>query len=223
MSGRFPGARNLDAFWHNLRDGVESISVLSDEQLNAAGIDAATLRDPNYVKAAPILEDIEFFDAAFFGINPREAEILDPQHRVFLECAWEALEHAGYDPLSYPAAIGLYAGVATNIYWLFTLYRHRHALQTVGLHKILTTTEKDHLTTRVAYKLNLKGPAITVQTSCSTSLVAVHLACQALLNGDCDLALAGGVAINVLQKLGYFYEPGDIVSPYGSCCAFGAD
>lgn len=222
MSCRFPGAKNVDEFWRNLRDGVESISFFSDQELEAAGIDSAMLHAPNYVKAKPVLEDIESFDAAFFKINPREAELLDPQQRLFLECAWEVLEDAGYDPEIYGGEIGVYAGVDLSSYLLNNLVPNRHLLASVGDIQAITANDKDYLSTRVSYKLNLRGPSVTVQTACSTSLVAVHLACESLLNSECDMALAGGVTISAPSKAGYLYEEGGIVSPDGHCRAFDA-
>ncbi len=221
MAGRFPGAATIAAFWQNLCAGVESISSFSDQDLLDAGIDPALLQHPHFVKAAPVLDGIEDFDATFFGITPREAEITDPQQRLFLECAWEALETAGYDPDTYAGAIGIYAGVGMNTYLLNNLYPNRQISGTVGLEQLIISNDKDFLTTRVAYKLNLRGPAITIQTACSTSLVAVHVACQSLLSGECDLALAGGASIRVPQP-GYLYVEGSIMSPDGHCRPFDA-
>lgn len=222
MAGRFPGAKNVEQFWRNLRDGVESILPFSDEELLSSGIDPARLKDPSYVRAGAILDQIEWFDADFFGYAPREAEIIDPQQRLFLECAWEALEVAGYDPARYGKPIGVYAGITANAYLMNNLYPNRWRIDLNDLQAV-TGNEKDYLTTRVSYKLNLTGPSITVQTACSTSLVAVHLACDALLNGQCDMALAGGVCLNVPQKAGYLYIEGAIYSPDGHCRAFDAD
>ena len=221
MAGRFPGADDVASFWQNLRAGVESISILTDEELAAAGLDLAVTRQPNYVRAAPVLADIELFDAAFFGYTPREAEIMDPQQRFFLECAWRALESAGYDPDRYRGAIGVYAGVSMSSY-LINLYSNRALLRAASTFQITIGNDKDHLPTRVSYKLNLRGPSVTVQTTCSTSLVAVHLACQSLLSGECDMALAGGVSIKVPQKAGYLYQPDNINSPDGHCRPFDA-
>jgi acyl transferase domain-containing protein/acyl carrier protein len=221
LSGRFPEARDVAQFWRNLRDGVEAITRFSDEELITAGVDPALLRAPNYVKAGGIIEGIELFDAAFFGFNPREAEIMDPQHRIFLECAWHALEHAGYDAETYAGRIGVFAGASMNSY-LANLYSHPDLAATVGGIQIVIGNDKDHLPTRVSYKLNLTGPSVNVQTACSTSLVAVHLACQSLLHGECDLALAGGVAISVPQQKGYLYHEEGIASPDGHCRAFDA-
>jgi acyl transferase domain-containing protein/acyl carrier protein len=221
MSGRFPGAKNMAEFWRNLRDGVESISFFTDEELRAEGIDEATLQNPAYVKAAGALEDTELFDASFFGFNPREAEIMDPQQRLFLECAWEAFEDAAYVPAKYQGSVGVYAGAGLNSY-LSNIYANPEIVDLVGAYQIVLGNDKDHLTTLVSYKLNLKGPSIAVQTACSSSLVAVCLACQSLLNYQCDMALAGGVAVGVTQKLGYYYREGAISSPDGHCRAFDA-
>lgn len=223
MAGRFPGAKNVDEFWENLRDGVESISFFSEEELKSSGIDESVIRDPRYVKARAVLEDIELFDAAFFGFNPREAEITDPQHRFFLESAWEALESAGYNSETYEGSIGVYAGAGSfNTYFLNNLYPNHYLRESLGDYQLVIANEKDFLSTRVSYKLNLKGPSVTVQTACSTSLVAISMACQSLLNYQCDMALAGGVSIGVTQKAGYFYKEGMILSPDGHCRAFDA-
>jgi acyl transferase domain-containing protein len=222
MACRFPGARNPAEYWRNLRDGVESIARLSDAELLAAGVSADAIGDPHYVKAAGVLEAIEELDAAFFGLSPREAEVLDVQHRIFLECAWEALEDACCDPGRHPGSIGVYAGAGMNAYLLANLIPERDALASVGGFQALISNDKDYLPTRVSYKLNLRGPSVSVQTACSTSLVAVHLACQALLAGECDVALAGGVSVRVPQKAGYRYEEGMILSPDGRCRAFDA-
>ena len=222
MSGRFPGAQNIDCFWDNLRSGVESISWLSDQELLRNGVLAELLQNPNYVKASACVDDIELFDANFFGFNPKEAGILDPQHRIFLECAWETLEQAGYVPQTYGGAIGVYAGVGTSEYLLKNLYLNPAISDGVSMYQLMLATQKDFLSTRIAYKLNLTGPAVNIQTACSTSLVAVHMACQSLLNGECDMALAGGVAINIPQKEGYLYIEGMIASPDGHCRAFDA-
>jgi acyl transferase domain-containing protein/NADP-dependent 3-hydroxy acid dehydrogenase YdfG/acyl carrier protein len=221
MSGRFPGARNITEFWQNLRDGVESITFFSDEELRAAGIDDETLREPGYIKAAGTLDGLELFDASFFGFNPREAEVLDPQQRVFLECAWESLEHAGYDPETYRGLIGVYAGTSMSSY-LFNVYSNPELVGIIGDFQVQLGNDKDNLPTSVSYKLNLKGPSIAIQTACSTSLVAVSVACQSLLSYQCDMALAGGVRIALPQPSGYFYQEGGIMSPDGHCRAFDA-
>ncbi|HET8844750.1 MAG TPA: polyketide synthase, partial [Ktedonobacteraceae bacterium] len=223
MTGRFPGASNLATFWQNLRDGVESIVFFSEQEMEAAGIPGDQIKNPHYIRAGGALQDIEKFDAAFFGYSPREAEIMDPQHRFFLECCWEALEAAGYDPERYThKRIGLYAGGDISSYLLFNLFSHRGLIESLGALQATVGNDKDYLPTRVSYKLNLKGPSVNVNTACSTSLVAVHLACQSLLNGECDMALAGGASIGVPQELGYLYREGEIGSPDGHCRAFDA-
>ena len=219
FSGRFPGARNANQYWTNLRSGVESISFFSDEELVEAGVDKDVLRDPNYVKAAPILDGVAEFDAEFFGYSPHEARMIDPQQRLFLEAAWEALEHAGYDGASYQAPIGLFAGSAMNTYLLFAGPLKEFTRDYV---MTLVSNDKDFLATRASYKLNLSGPSITVQTACSTSLVAAHLACQSLLNSECDVAMAGGVSVRIPHIDGYLYREGGIFSPDGHCRAFDA-
>ncbi|MDZ8136603.1 MAG: SDR family oxidoreductase [Nostoc sp. DedQUE04] len=218
MVGRFPGAKNIDEYWQNLRNGIESITFFSDEELQKLGIEATVLSDPDYIKAKPIIEDIELFDASFFGFNPREAEVIDPQHRLFLESAWEALENAGY--ANAEGSIGVYAGSSISAY-LFNLYSNPDVVESAG-QLLIIGNDKDHLSTRVSYKLNLKGPSCTIQTACSTSLVAIHIACQNLLNSECDMALAGGVSINLPHKSGYKYQENDILSPDGHCRAFDA-
>ena len=222
MAGSFPGAATLEQFWDNLRAGVDSIVELSDAELIERGVDPAALQDARYVKAAAMLDGFEQFDAAFFGMTRREAEITDPQQRVFLECAWHALEDAGYTAGGASGAIGVYGGGSTNTYLLFNLLARPDLLQAFDPVQIDINNAGDHLTTRVSYKLNLRGPSHLIQSACSTSLVAVHVACQALLNDECDLALAGGVSINAQQRLGYHYLEGGIVSPDGRCRAFDA-
>ncbi len=221
LTGRFPGAKNVDEFWHNLQNGIESISNFSDEELLQAGVDAALLSNPNYVKRNAVIEDAELFDADFFGFNPRDAEITDPQHRIFLECAWEALEKAGYNSEIYNGSIGVFAGSNLSGY-LLNIYFNQNIRNSVDERQIAIAGDKDYLATRTSYKLNLTGPSYTVQTACSTSLVAVHLACQSLLNGECDMALAGGVSISASRKAGYLYQEGSINSPDGHCRAFDA-
>jgi len=203
---------------------VESVSFFTAEQLESSGIDPALLSNPNYVKARADLEDIELHDASFFGFNPKEAEITDPQHRFFLECAWSALENAGYNSETYEGSIGVYGGASggTNTYLLNNLYSNRNLRKSVSDYQLFIANDKDFLTTRVSYKLNLKGPSVTVQTACSTSLVAICQACQSLRNYQCDMALAGGVSITVPQQAGYLYQEGMILSPDGHCRAFDA-
>jgi acyl transferase domain-containing protein len=226
MAGRFPGARNTDEFWHNLREGVESISFFSDDELKYSGIDPTILSHPRYVKAKGVLQHAEKFDASFFGYSPAEAQSIDPQHRVFLECGWEALENAGYDTEAYGGSIGVYAG-ATLSSFVRNVFRHgpnyESPLKSNPELGTLIGVDKDHLTTRLSYKLNLKGPSIGVQTACSTSLVAICLACQGLLTYQCDIALAGGVSIRIPAKCGYQYQEEGILSPDGHCRSFDAE
>jgi acyl transferase domain-containing protein/thioesterase domain-containing protein/acyl carrier protein len=224
MAGRFPGARNVAEFWQNLRDGVEAVRPFSDAQLLAAGVSADELAQPEYVKSGVVLEDLDKFDAAFFGFSPKDASIMDPQHRIFLECAWEALEDAGHAPASFDGSIGVYAGSGMNSYMIHNLLTNPRLVASAGLFLIRQTgNDKDVLATRVSYELDLRGPSISVQTACSTSLVAVHLACQSLLNQECDMALAGGVTVEFPHGRGYLYREGEILSRDGHCRAFDAD
>jgi acyl transferase domain-containing protein/thioesterase domain-containing protein len=224
MAGRFPGAPNIEVFWRNLRDGVESIRTLSDTELRAAGVSQEELENPEYVRAAAILDGIELFDASFFGFSPRDASIMDPQHRHFLECAWEAVENAGYTAEAFPGSIGVFAGSGMSSYLIHNLLPNRKLVNSAGLFLLRQTgNDKDVLATRVSYQLNLHGPSVNVQTACSTSLVAIHLACQSLLNHESDMALAGGVTIEIPHGQGYMYRPGEILSRDGHCRAFDAE
>jgi len=219
---RFPGAETVDAFWRNLREGVESITRFSDAELLEAGVTREQLADPNYVKAGSILEAVDHFDAAFFNIGPSEASIMDPQHRLFLECAYQALEVAGYSAATGKMLMGMFAGVSASDYVFQNLSRNPRVLESLRL-QVLFSNDKDYVSTRTAYKLNLRGPAITVQTACSSALVATHLACQSLLSGEVDLALAGGVTVKAQQRRGYVYHPqGGLFSPDGHCRPFDA-
>jgi len=222
LACRFPGARDVDEFWRNLCAGVESIRSFTAEELRAAGVPAALLARPDYVRVNAVLEGADRFDAAFFGYAPREAELLDPQQRLFLECAWSALEHAGWNPLTLPGATGVFAGSGLNTYLLRQIAPNTAAVESAGGFSVMIANDKDFLPTRVAYKLDLRGPAVAVQTACSTSLVAVHLAAQSLLGGECDAAVAGGVSIRFPQVSGYVHQEGMILSPDGHCRAFDA-
>ncbi|WP_193197113.1 type I polyketide synthase [Nostoc sp. MG11] len=219
MSGCFPDADNIEQFWQNIRDGVESIHRFSDQELKDLGVDAALLSDINYVKAEGVVADIDLFDASFFDISPREAEVMDPSLRFFLEYSWKALEDAGYSSDIYRKPIGVYAGTSFGSY-LLNIYSNYDLIASVGDKQIEKGTSPDYVTTLASYKLNLQGPSYAVQTTCSSSLVAVHLACQSLLSGECDIALAGGVSISTAD--GYLYQEGGIESPDGHCRAFDA-
>ena len=223
MAGRFPGARDLATFWKNLHQGVESIRFFTEAELKASGVEPAKLQEANFVKACGDLEGFDLFDAGFFGFSPRDAAIMDPQQRVFLECAWEALEDAGYDPKNYAGAVGVFAGSGMNAYMMYNLISNQDLINSLGRFAVWTTgNDKDFLTTRASYLLNLKGPSVNVQTACSTSLVAIHMASQSLLSSECDMALAGGVTILLPQDRGYLYREGEINSPDGHCRAFDA-
>src|ERR1700722_16039285 len=219
MRGRFPGANDLDTYWKNLAEGVESISILSQEEMRASGIPDHISRLPGYVNASPMLDGIDQFDAQFFGFSARDASLTDPQHRLFLETAWEVLEDSGYDPETFPGPIGVFGGSEMSTY-LYHLYQNQNALNYIDGMQLMVTNDKDHLCTQVSYRLNLKGPSIAVQTTCSTSLVAITLACESLHHHRCDLALAGGVTVRVPQRGGYYYAPGSILSPDGHCRPF---
>jgi acyl transferase domain-containing protein/acyl-CoA synthetase (AMP-forming)/AMP-acid ligase II/acyl carrier protein/SAM-dependent methyltransferase len=233
MACRFPGADDPETFWRNLVGGVESVTFFDDRDIAASGIDPAVARHPDYVKASPVLSDVEGFDAEFFGYSARDAELMDPQHRLFLEVCWEAFEDAGYDPTSYPGAVGVYAGASMNTYLLNNVMPHRASLDalddldvttldSMGGFQLMVAADKDYLTTRVSYKLNLRGASVNVQTACSTGLVAIHMACQSLLAGEADMFLAGGSSVQVPQRAGHLYQSGMIVSPDGHCRAFDA-
>lgn len=220
MQCRFPGAKNTDEFWHNLKHGVESIAPLTEEELGEAGVCRETYSQDHYVKAGSYIEDHDWFDADFFGYSAREAAFMDPQHRIFLELCWNALELAGCDPNQYDGAIGVFAGATYNSYLLNNLLNGRNLKDTADRFFVQILNDKDNLATRVSYKLNLKGPSLSIQTACSTSLVSVHFACQSLLSQECDMALAGGVTVRSPQKSGYEYQPDMILSKDGHCRPF---
>ncbi|MDQ1350671.1 MAG: hypothetical protein QG657_973 [Acidobacteriota bacterium] len=221
MAGKFPGAVDIHEFWDNIKNGRESISFFSDEELLDDGLDPALLEHPHYVKASGIIEGIECFDAPFFGYTPREAEIMDPQVRIFHECVWAALEDAGCIPGIYDGLIGLYAGATPNFNWQARVLLSGKDSE-IGSFAANQLSQKDYLTLRISYKLDLKGPSFVLYTACSTSLVAIHLGCQSILNGECDIALAGGVTVIRFRKRGYTYQEGMIGSPDGHCRAFDA-
>jgi acyl transferase domain-containing protein/acyl carrier protein len=222
LAARFPGARDAAELWRNLHAGVESVSFFAPAELAAAGVDPALVADPRYVPAKGSLADAERFDAAFFGFTPREAEAMDPQHRVFLECAWEALEDAGCDPERAAGRIGVWAGSGPSSYLVNHLLPNPQALERLGGFQVMLLNDRDFLATRVSYELDLKGPSAAVATACSTSLVTAHMAAQSLLSGECDLALAGGVSISTPLRTGYLYQDGDVASADGHTRAFDA-
>ena len=220
MGGRFPGAGNMDEFWHNLYNGVESVKFFSREELIKMGIDGHLLDNPRFVAADAILEGMDQFDAAFFDYSAREAEIMDPQHRLFLESSWEVLESAGYNSEQYEGRISVFAGANLSGYMIRNLYSNPGLVENVGTFKIMIANGQDFLATKVSYKMNLTGPSVNVNTLCSSSMVAVHYACQNLLNYGCDLALAGGVSFQVSRNEAFFYQEGGIGSSDGHCRAF---
>ncbi|WP_292907751.1 hybrid non-ribosomal peptide synthetase/type I polyketide synthase [Niveispirillum sp.] len=223
MAARLPGAADIDAFWTNLIQGVDSIRHFSRDALLAAGVSPSVLDDPTYVPANGVLDGVEEFDAGFFGYSPRDAETLDPQHRLFLETVWHALEHGGYGKRGLEARVGIYAGSEISNYLLFNLAHLVDPAEMNGGYALSLANDKDFLATRAAYALDLRGPALTVQTACSTSLSAVAMACDALAEGRCDMALAGGVSLQLPQVQGYKYREGMVASPDGRCRPFAAD
>ena len=222
MALRAPGAEEPETLWRNLMAGVESITRLTEADLRAAGVGQAALADPRYVRAGALLEGIERFDAGFFGLTPREAEVLDPAARLFLEVAWEALERAGHDPRAVPGRVAVYAGAGQSTYLIHHLLPRRDLIRALGGFEVSMGTDKDFVPTRVSYKLGLTGPSVGVNTACSTSLVAVQLGCQGLWTYQADVALAGGATVRVPQGTGYLYQEGGIASPDGHCRAFDA-
>jgi phthiocerol/phenolphthiocerol synthesis type-I polyketide synthase E len=226
MAGRFPGANSVSAFWDNLRNGVESITTLSEQELRDNGVSEKTLADPQYVRRAPLVDGIDEFDAEFFGMPPQAARVLDPQHRLFIQCAWHALEDAGCDPDTFDGSIGVYGTSSPSGYLLHNLLSHRDPNATLGeglnfdQFSLFLQNDKDFLATRVSHQFNLRGPSIAVQTACSSSLVAVHLACLSLLSGECDMALAGASSLAIPHRVGYRHSPGSLVSAVGHCRPF---
>jgi acyl transferase domain-containing protein len=224
MAGRFPGARSVEELWQNLLAGRETIDRFSADELEPAHAEDMEARaDPNYVRARGILADVDKFDEQFFGFSPKEAAVLDPQQRLFLEAAWEALEHAGHDPKAFDGPIGVFAGATSNSYYLNNLLSRRDITDVVGLLTTQMANQGHYIATRVAYKLDLRGPALNIHTACSTSLVAVCTAVQSLQAYQCDMALAGGASVQIPQKRGYLYQEGSILAPDGHCRAFDCD
>jgi amino acid adenylation domain-containing protein len=222
LSGRFPGAANPDQLWQNLCNSVESISSFTSEELGP-GIDESLRTDPNYIRARGLIDDADLFDAAFFGIGPLEAKVIDPQQRVFLELAHHALENAGYDPERYPGRIGVFAGSGDNHYYTTNLLTHPDLLALAGKLAVEYGNEKDYIALRTAYLLDLRGPAISLNTACSTTLLAVDHACRSLREHECDMALAGGIDITIPQKSGFLYQEGGVFAKDGHCRPFDAD
>jgi acyl transferase domain-containing protein len=222
MACRFPGARNLDEYWQNLLDGKDTITELADEQLSP-DVSAEMRSDPRYVKAAGLIDEPYAMDAAFFEINPMEAKLVDPQHRALLELSWHALEHAGQSPATRGARTGVWAGVEDNSYYRAEIQPYPEAEARSGRFSVMTGNEKDYVAMRIAHKLDLRGPAVSVHTACSTSLVAVIMAAKALRAGDCDLALAGGASVHFPTPEGYYFQEGGVFSSDGHCRPFDAD
>jgi amino acid adenylation domain-containing protein len=223
LAGRFPDAENVEQLWHNIAAGKCAVRYFTDKQLLEAGVAPETLTDPNYVRASFVLEDKDLFDPFFFGFTPREAELMDPQQRFLMECAVEALENAGYPSERYAGRIGVFAGRGTSLYLLEHLLPRIEIIQQLGMMPILNLNEKDYAATLISYKLSLTGPSVNVNTACSTSLVATHLACESLLRRDCEIAVAGGASFVSLRESGYLHQEGDIMSPDGLCRAFSDD
>ncbi|MDT9684487.1 SDR family oxidoreductase [Streptomyces sp. TRM76323] len=221
MCGRFPGAPDLADFWSRIRAGDDLLTSFTDAELAAAGVPERLLGDPRYVKRAAALPDAFSFDHEFFGVTRREAKLLDPQQRILLEVAWELLETIGHSGGAGDQSVGVFAGASVNTYLTNVVARACDPLTHEGT-ELMLTNDKDYLTTRISYKLGLKGPSVNVQTACSTSLVAVHMAVQSLLTGDCDIALAGGVSVIANQYPGYVFSEGMMFSPDGRCRPFDA-
>ncbi len=221
MAGRFPGSPDIGAFWEHLRDGVEAVQFFSEDELIAAGESLDNIRDPAYVPASAPLDDIDLFDAGFFGMSPRDAAVFDPQHRLFLESAWQAFEHAGYVGEQVDGSVAVFASCGLSEYMFKNVLANEQVATSIGEWLVRHTgNDTNFLATRVSYELNLRGPSMNVQTACSSTLVAIHLACQSLLSGECDMALAGGAVVAPVQRRGYFYKEGEILSPDGHCRAF---
>lgn len=220
MAGRFPGAKDIESFWDNLYNGVGSVKFFKREELLKMGVSEELLDNPGFTATDAILDGMDEFDAPFFGYSAREAEITDPQHRLFLESAWEALEKAGYSSEFYKGKVAVYGSANLSGYMLHNLYSNPDLVDTLGSFKIMLANGQDFLATKVSYKMNLTGPSVNVNTLCSSSSVAIHYACQNLLNYGCDIALAGGVSFQVSRGDAFFYQEGGIGSSDGLCHAF---
>ena len=223
MAGRFPGAENIDELWKNLKNGVGIKKTFTDDELLSAGVPESLITNDRYVRSRFVLDGVDLFDASFFGFTPRESQYTDPQHRIFLECAWEAFETAGYLPEAYDGSIGVFAGCGMNQYLLQNVISNRHMANMISERQMQVFSDKDFLSTRVSYKFDLKGPSYDIQTACSTSLAAVHVACQNLLDYQCDMAISGGANIQLPRVGGFLHSDGDMRSADGICRAFDAD
>jgi amino acid adenylation domain-containing protein len=222
MAGRFPGANTIEELWQVLKNGQETTSFFSDEDLDPS-VPPALRNHPDYVRAKGLIEDVKGFDAAFFGITPKLAELMDPQQRIFLEIAWEALEKTGYAGKQYDGSIGVFAGVGHNTYYENNVLPNPELIEKAGRTQLVSVSAKDYISSRTAYALDLKGPAVSVQSACSTSLLAVAQAVQSIRSGQCEMALAGGVVVNSPVKTGHLYEAGAMLSNDGHCRPFDAD
>jgi len=222
MAGRFPGAETIEELWSVLQEGKETIHFFKDDELDPS-IPDQVKKSPDYVKARGIINNATDFDASFFGITPKLAELMDPQHRVFLEICWEALERSGYPPQKYQGSIGVYAGCANNSYLVNNVLANPELVENAGGIQVITVNDKDYVSTRVAYALDLKGPAVTVLSACSTSLLAVTQAVESLRRGQCDIAIAGGISITAPIYSGHLYEEGAMLSKDGHCRPFDAN
>ena len=222
MAGRFPGAATIEELWTVLREGRETISFFSKDELDSS-LTAGLVNDPAYVAARGIVRDADQFDAAFFGLNPKLSEVMDPQQRIFLEIAWEVLEQTGYLPAHYNGAVGVYAGCGNNTYYLNNIHANQRVIDQIGAFQAMTVNEKDYIASRTAYQLNLKGPAVSVYSACSTSLLAIAQAVDSIRNGQCDVALAGGSSVISPVNSGHLYQEGAILSRDGHCRSFDAD
>ena len=224
MAGRLPGAPTIDRYWQNLRSGIESVEQLSEQELRHAGVLDALIKNPDYVRSGAFLENIEQFDAGFFGISPKEADIMDPQHRQLLEVSWQALENAGHVQKDAASAVGVFVGSGYNSYFGHNVLSSPELVEQFGFFLLRHTgNDKDFLATRLSYQFGLQGPSVNVQTACSTSLVAVHMGIQSLLSGECDIALAGAVSIDLPHRTGYLYRDGEVASPDGRCRPFDSE
>ena len=222
MAGRFPGASTIDALWDLLKEGKETTRFFSDSELDPS-IPASLTHDPLYVKARGVIDQVDQFDAHFFGLSPNVAQLMDPQQRVFLEIAWEALEQTGYLPQHYAGRVGVFAGCGNNTYYQNNIPGHQDLIDQVGAFQVMTLNEKDYIASRTAYQLNLKGPAVSVYSACSTSLLAISQAVQSIRSGQCEVALAGGASITTPVNSGHLYQEGAMLSQDGHCRSFDAE